>query len=116
MFDFTLPGFGAVHFATALIFDIGVYLAVVGLSLEILRSLGGEIDRHGELEGLQGPDDLVICPHDDERVAVKNEMDAEAQLEDDGDTRPVSGGHRGRGNKSGRGKQPTARATREVRH
>ena len=116
MFDFTLPGFGAVHFATALIFDIGVYLAVVGLSLEILRSLGGEIDRHGELEGLQGPDDLVICPHDDERVAVKNEMDAEAQLEDDGDTRPVSGGHRGRGNKSGRGKQPTVRATREVRH
>ena len=89
---------------------------MVGLSLEILRSLGGEIDRHGELEGLQGPDDLVICPHDDERVAVKNEMDAEAQLEDDGDTRPVSGGHRGRGNKSGRGKQPTARATREVRH
>ncbi len=80
MFDFALPAFGNVHFATALIFDVGVYLAVVGLSLEILRSLGGEIDRHGEIEGLQGPDDLMIVAHDDERAAVKREMDAEAQL------------------------------------
>ncbi|MFT0847717.1 Na+/H+ antiporter subunit A [Actinomycetaceae bacterium L2_0104] len=94
MFDFTLPGFGDVHFATALIFDIGVYLAVVGLSLEILRSLGGEIDRHGELEGLQGPDDLMIVARDDERAAVKREMDAEAQLSEQGDDASPSEGAR----------------------
>lgn len=87
MFDFTLPAFGSVHFATALIFDVGVYLAVVGLSLEILRSLGGEIDRHGELKGLQGPDDLMIVAHEDERAAVKREMDAEAQFSE-GDDNP----------------------------
>ena len=72
--------------ATALIFDVGVYLAVVGLSLEILRSLGGEIDRHGELEGLQGPDDLVIIPHEDDRAALKHEMDAEAMMRMDEDS------------------------------
>lgn len=91
MFDFTLPAFGDVHFATALIFDVGVYLAVVGLSLEILRSLGGEIDRHGELEGLQGPDDLMIIPHEDERAAVKSEMDAEAQLAEGDDSKRTRG-------------------------
>ena len=83
MIDFTLPAFGSVHFATALIFDIGVYLAVVGLSLEILRSLGGEIDRHGELEGLQGPDDLIIVPHEDDRAALKHEMEAEEMIRED---------------------------------
>ncbi|WHF22013.1 MnhB domain-containing protein [Kocuria rhizophila] len=31
-------------FVTALIFDVGVYLIVVGLVLDILRSLGGQID------------------------------------------------------------------------
>ena len=86
MIDLNLPAFGPIHFATALIFDVGVYLAVVGLSLEILRSLGGEIDRHGELEGLQGPDDLVIIPHEDDRAALKHEMDAEAMMRMDEDS------------------------------
>jgi multicomponent Na+:H+ antiporter subunit A len=30
---------------TSLFFDIGVYLIVVGLVLDILRSLGAELDR-----------------------------------------------------------------------
>lgn len=51
VFDFHLPIFGSVHFATALIFDIGVYLIVIGMALDLLRSLGGEIDRHAELKG-----------------------------------------------------------------
>lgn len=42
--DFWLPVFGDVHFVTATIFDIGVYLLVVGLVLDILRSLGERID------------------------------------------------------------------------
>nr|BFF26472.1 hypothetical protein GCM10025732_44370 [Glycomyces mayteni] len=46
--DFELPVVGHVHFVTSTFFDIGVYLVVVGLVLDILRSLGAEIDRHGE--------------------------------------------------------------------
>ncbi|MDO5494831.1 MAG: Na+/H+ antiporter subunit A [bacterium] len=56
VFDFTVPVWGDVHLATALLFDIGVYLIVVGLVLDLLRSFGAEIDRHGELEGVD--DDL----------------------------------------------------------
>jgi multicomponent Na+:H+ antiporter subunit A len=41
----TLPIFGDVKLVTSLFFDIGVYLIVVGLVLDILRSLGAELDR-----------------------------------------------------------------------
>lgn len=44
MFEFTLPVFGEVKFVTALLFDLGVYLIVVGLVLDILRSLGARLD------------------------------------------------------------------------
>ena len=46
--DFHLPLAGDLHFVTSTFFDIGVYLIVVGLVLDILRSLGAEIDRHHE--------------------------------------------------------------------
>ncbi|WP_229401188.1 Na+/H+ antiporter subunit A [Micromonospora okii] len=49
--DLRLPGIGDVHLVTSLFFDIGVYLIVVGLMLDILRSLGAEIDRHIEATG-----------------------------------------------------------------
>jgi multicomponent Na+:H+ antiporter subunit A len=39
---------GDLHLVTSLFFDIGVYLVVVGLVLDILRSLGAEIDRRAE--------------------------------------------------------------------
>lgn len=45
-----LPLFGHVHFASAMIFDIGVYLVVIGLVIDVLRSLGSEIDRRYEVE------------------------------------------------------------------
>ncbi|WP_341359476.1 Na+/H+ antiporter subunit A [Georgenia sp. M64] len=54
--DVVLPVFGPVHLATALFFDTGVYLVVVGLVLDVLRSLGAEVDRQGEIEGNQAPD------------------------------------------------------------
>lgn len=38
---------GEIEFVTSTIFDIGVYLVVVGLVLDVLRSLGGEVDRQG---------------------------------------------------------------------
>lgn len=46
--EFWLPLFGDIKFVTSTIFDIGVYLVVVGLALDVLRSLGAEIDEHFE--------------------------------------------------------------------
>ena len=46
--DFHVPVIGHVHLVTSLFFDIGVYLVVVGLVLDILRSLGAELDRRAE--------------------------------------------------------------------
>ena len=44
--DVHLPLLGDVHLVTSLFFDVGVYLVVVGLLLDLLRSLGSGIDRH----------------------------------------------------------------------
>jgi len=46
--DLHLPIVGDLHLVTSLFFDIGVYLVVVGLVLDVLRSLGAEIDRRAE--------------------------------------------------------------------
>jgi multicomponent Na+:H+ antiporter subunit A len=46
--DLHVPVLGDVHLVTSTFFDIGVYLVVVGLVLDILRSLGAEIDRREE--------------------------------------------------------------------
>ncbi|GAA1404876.1 monovalent cation/H+ antiporter subunit A [Glutamicibacter uratoxydans] len=42
--EFWLPVFGEHKFVTSTIFDIGVYLVVLGLVQDVLRSLGSEID------------------------------------------------------------------------
>jgi multicomponent Na+:H+ antiporter subunit A len=42
--EFQLPVLGTVKFVTALFFDLGVYLIVVGLVLDVLRSLGAQVD------------------------------------------------------------------------
>lgn len=47
-FEFSLPVFGDHKFVTSTIFDIGVYLVVVGLVVDVLRSLGSEIDERSE--------------------------------------------------------------------
>ena len=44
--DLHLPPLGDMHLVTSVFFDVGVYLLVVGLVLDLLRSLGSEIDRH----------------------------------------------------------------------
>lgn len=46
-----LPLFGDIKMVTSVFFDIGVYLVVIGLMLDILKSLGAEIDRQGEESG-----------------------------------------------------------------
>ncbi|SFR82976.1 multisubunit sodium/proton antiporter, MrpA subunit /multisubunit sodium/proton antiporter, MrpB subunit [Agromyces sp. CF514] len=47
-FEAEVPVLGTISIGTSTLFDIGVYLVVVGLVLDILRSLGGEVDRQQE--------------------------------------------------------------------
>ncbi|WP_394940202.1 Na+/H+ antiporter subunit A [Psychromicrobium sp. YIM B11713] len=51
--DITLPVLGHIKFVSSTLFDIGVYLVVVGLVLDVLRSLGAEIDEREELGTLE---------------------------------------------------------------
>ena len=44
--EVTLPLVGHLKLVTSLFFDVGVFLVVIGLILDILRTLGAEIDRH----------------------------------------------------------------------
>ena len=53
-FEAEVPILGHLSFGTSTIFDFGVYLVVVGLTLDILRSLGAEIDRQQEDADLSG--------------------------------------------------------------
>ena len=46
--EWDMPLFGHVKLVTSLFFDIGVYLVVVGVLLDVLRSLGAEVDRQGD--------------------------------------------------------------------
>lgn len=47
-FEATVPILGHLEFTTSTIFDIGVYLVVIGMVLDVLRSLGAEVDRQQE--------------------------------------------------------------------
>lgn len=49
LLDVHVPVLGHLHFATSVFFDVGVYLIVVALVLEILRSLGAELDRQQDV-------------------------------------------------------------------
>jgi len=40
-----IPVIGHIEFVTSTFFDIGVYLVVIGLVLDVLRALGAEVDR-----------------------------------------------------------------------
>jgi multicomponent Na+:H+ antiporter subunit A len=50
---------GHVEFVTSTIFDVGVYLIVIGLVLDVLRSLGGEVDRQQEEEDPNTPNERL---------------------------------------------------------
>ncbi|RBY74625.1 Na+/H+ antiporter subunit A [Blastococcus sp. TF02-09] len=58
----TLPVLGDVKLVTSLFFDIGVYLVVVGLVLDILRSLGAELDRQVDEDDPidAAPDEVIV--------------------------------------------------------
>ncbi|ROP27145.1 Na+/H+ antiporter subunit A [Pseudokineococcus lusitanus] len=55
IFEPTVPVLGEVKLVTALFFDIGVYLLVIGLVLDVLRSLGGGVDAHIEADAERDP-------------------------------------------------------------
>ncbi len=76
IFTFHVPIWGEVKFVTSLFFDVGVYLVVVGLVLDILRSLGAEIDRRAE----SGEDDVADdAIGGDDRLALARGRSAAVQ-------------------------------------
>ncbi|MCK3770559.1 Na+/H+ antiporter subunit A [Microbacterium aerolatum] len=52
--EWEIPGIGHMEFVTSTIFDIGVYLVVIGLVLDVLRSLGAEVDRQTQQTRTRG--------------------------------------------------------------
>jgi multicomponent Na+:H+ antiporter subunit A len=59
LLDLQVPLLGNLHLVTSVFFDVGVYLVVVGLLLDLLRSLGSGIDRHILAEESQGRESEV---------------------------------------------------------
>lgn len=57
--EWEIPGIGHMEFVTSTIFDIGVYLVVIGLVLDVLRSLGAEVDRQAALRTTPGPEGFL---------------------------------------------------------
>ena len=53
-FEAELPVIGHIEFVTSTLFDIGVYLVVIGLVLDVLRSLGAELDRQAQQQSRRG--------------------------------------------------------------
>ncbi len=77
-----LPVFGDIKFVTSTIFDIGVYVVVVGLALDVLRSLGAEIDEHFEEPPEPSEDETSDEPSDDELSKVGEARGVSAQAAD----------------------------------
>jgi multicomponent Na+:H+ antiporter subunit A len=74
-----LPVFGDIKFVTSTIFDIGVYLVVVGLALDVLRSLGSEIDEHFEETATLAPPETGPDEAAEAELEVSAHATAEAQ-------------------------------------
>ncbi|RAE53316.1 Na+/H+ antiporter subunit A, partial [Burkholderia multivorans] len=68
-----LPLLGELKFGTPTFFDIGVYLIVVGLMLDILRSLGAEVDLHQER------DELLLTDRLNTSLGLAENFGAEAE-------------------------------------
>jgi multicomponent Na+:H+ antiporter subunit A len=65
VFDVPLPVVGKVHLVTSLFFDLGVFLVVVGLLLDVLRSLGSAVDQQAEADaGARTTDTATGAPAD----------------------------------------------------
>lgn len=62
--EWDLPVLGHGEFVSSTFFDIGVYLVVVGLMLDILRSLGAEVDRQQDADDHEGETTERIGEHE----------------------------------------------------
>ena len=52
---------GEIHLVSSALFDIGVYLVVLGLVLDLLRALGSHIDRQIKQEqGAPGAQEIPV--------------------------------------------------------
>ncbi|GAA4487096.1 Na+/H+ antiporter subunit A [Rhodococcus olei] len=58
--EVTLPLLGHIKLVTALFFDLGVYLIVVGLVLDVLRSLGARLDSEVETRPESEDESVVV--------------------------------------------------------
>ncbi len=54
--EWDIPILGHGEFVTSTIFDVGVYLVVIGLVLDVLRSLGAEVDKQAQQMRARGVD------------------------------------------------------------
>ncbi|MGO2110157.1 MAG: MnhB domain-containing protein, partial [Pseudoclavibacter sp.] len=68
--DTEIPFVGDFVFVSSTFFDIGVYLICIALSIDILRSLGGEVDIQAEESGADegsksADDELQVTPGGD---------------------------------------------------
>lgn len=68
--DLHLPLVGELHVVTSLFFDIGVYLVVIGLMLDVLRSLGGGIDAQSDGDDDPLPGSYADMNEDPDDVAA----------------------------------------------
>lgn len=64
----TWPVFGHIKFVTSTFFDIGVYMVVVGLVLDVLRTLGSEIDERSEGKSVSIDPDALQRQHQEQTV------------------------------------------------
>ncbi len=87
----SLGPLGELKLVTTLFFDIGVFLVVLGLVLDVLRTLGAEVDRQGELEGRAAPDVAFDSPVPTPDDAGPDESGA-VLLTRSGDGGPRTGG------------------------
>ncbi|WP_440709439.1 Na+/H+ antiporter subunit A [Herbiconiux sp. YIM B11900] len=99
-FSAEVPLLGYISFGTSTVFDIGVYLVVIGVVLDILRALGGEVDRQ------QAEDDVDASP--DDHSVTADEADTRGRVAG----RDTNGAERGtRGARAAEARTPTASRT-----
>ncbi|MBD8062142.1 Na+/H+ antiporter subunit A [Oceanitalea stevensii] len=87
LIEANLGPMGELKLVTTIFFDVGVYLVVVGLVLDILRTLGAEVDRQGEREGDVAPD----VPFDSPEVTSDDAAPEAAPAGWVGNPRPTDG-------------------------
>ena len=71
---------GHLHFTTATILDIGVYVLVIGLVLDLVAAAGAQIDRHGEENEQETPEPERIAGIEGCSVPPNAQMSASTEV------------------------------------